>query len=85
MPALHGAAESLVLAQAAHALKAEGRMLAILVADAPAAQRLLTEIAWFGQRDGQALEKIEMVHEGKNSAIRAGPAGLDQSSLCMIA
>jgi transcription-repair coupling factor (superfamily II helicase) len=55
MPALHGAAESLVLAQAAHALKAEGRMLAVIVADAPAAQRLLTEIAWFGQRGGQVL------------------------------
>ena len=55
MPALHGAAEALVLAQAAHALKAEGRMLAIIVADAPAAQRLLTEIAWFGQREAQAL------------------------------
>ena len=55
MPALHGAAESFVLAQAAHALKAEGRMLAIIVADAPAAQRLLTEITWFGQRDDQAL------------------------------
>jgi transcription-repair coupling factor (superfamily II helicase) len=55
MPALHGAAESLVLAQAAQTLKAEGRMLGVIVADAPAAQRLLTEISWFGKRDGQAL------------------------------
>ncbi|MEO0315762.1 MAG: transcription-repair coupling factor, partial [Pseudomonadota bacterium] len=44
-----------MLAQAAQALKAEGRMLAIIVADAPAAQRLLTEISWFGQREAQAL------------------------------
>ena len=55
LPALHGAAEALALAQAAHALKAEQRTLVIVVADAPAAQRLLTEVAWFGQQDGKAL------------------------------
>ena len=55
LPALHGAAESLVLAHAAHTLKAGGRMLGIIVADAPAAQRLLAEIDWFGKRDGQSL------------------------------
>jgi len=55
MPALHGAAESMVLAQAAQTLKAEGRMLSIIVADAPAAQRLLTEMTWFGEREEQKL------------------------------
>ncbi len=55
LPALHGAAEALALAQAAHALKAENRTLVIVVADAPAAQRLLTEVAWFGTQDGKAL------------------------------
>ncbi len=54
LPALHGAAEALVLAQAAHALKAEGRMMVVVVADAPAAQRLLAEISWFGKRHAQA-------------------------------
>ena len=51
LPALHGAAEALVLARAAHQLKAEGKTLVVVVADAPAAQRLLSEISWFGKRD----------------------------------
>ncbi len=51
LPALHGAAEAMVLAHGAHALKAEGRMMVVVVADAPAAQRLRTEISWFGNRD----------------------------------
>jgi len=55
LPALHGAGEAYVLAQAAHTLKTEGRMLTIVVADAPDAQRLLTEIHWFGQSGEQAL------------------------------
>ncbi len=55
LPALHGAGEAYVLAQSARALKAEGRMLTIVVADAPDAQRLLTEILWFGQTGGDAL------------------------------
>ncbi len=55
LPALHGAAESLALARAAHALKAEQRTLVVVVADAPDAQRLLTEIDWFGRQGGQAL------------------------------
>ena len=49
LPTLHGAAEAHVLAQAALALKAQGQMLAIVVADAPSAQRLLAEISWFGK------------------------------------
>ena len=55
LPALHGAGEAFVLAQAAHALKSEGRMLTIVMADPPDAQRLLTEIHWFGQSGDQAL------------------------------
>ena len=55
LPDLHGAGEAFVLAQAAHALKSEGRMLTIVVADPPDAQRLLTEIHWFGQSGDQAL------------------------------
>ena len=55
LPALHGAGEAYVLAQSARALKSEGRMLTIVVADAPDAQRLLTEILWFGQTSGDSL------------------------------
>ena len=59
LPALHGAAEALVLAQAARTLQAEGRMLVVVVADAPAAQRLLAEIGWFGKRHAQAGDPAE--------------------------
>ena len=55
LPALHGAADACVLARAAVALKAEGKMLAVVVANAPDAQRLLTEIPWFGQAGDDAL------------------------------
>ncbi len=55
LPALHGAAEAMALAQGAQALKAEGRMLVVVVADAPAAQRLLTELGWFGKQAGSEL------------------------------
>ena len=48
LPAVHGSADAYALAQAAAALKAEGRMLAIVVANATDAQRLLAEIPWFG-------------------------------------
>ncbi|MFM8463891.1 MAG: transcription-repair coupling factor, partial [Burkholderiaceae bacterium] len=55
LPALHGAAEALVLAQAAHRLKQDNKTLVVIVADAPAAQRLLSEISWFGKREQQSL------------------------------
>ncbi len=55
LPALHGAAEAFLLAQAAHELKTSGKMLAIVVADAPNAQRLLAEISWFGKTGGETL------------------------------
>jgi len=48
LPAVHGSADAYALAQAAAALKAEGRTLAIVVANATDAQRLLAEIPWFG-------------------------------------
>ena len=48
LPAVHGSADAYALAQAAAALKAERRMLAVVVANATDAQRLLAEIPWFG-------------------------------------
>jgi transcription-repair coupling factor (superfamily II helicase) len=53
LPALHGSSDAYALAQAAIALKAQQRMLAVVVANATDAQRLLGEIAWFG-----ATEKL---------------------------
>ncbi len=55
LPALHGAAESLALARAAHELRSERRTLVVVVADAPDGQRLLSEIDWFGKQGGQQL------------------------------
>ncbi|WP_040501975.1 transcription-repair coupling factor [Herbaspirillum sp. YR522] len=46
-PAVHGSADACLLAQAALELKAQGRMLAVVVAGATDAQRLLAEIPWF--------------------------------------
>jgi transcription-repair coupling factor (superfamily II helicase) len=48
LPAVHGSADAYVLAQAATELKSQGRMLAVVVANATDAQRLLAEIPWFG-------------------------------------
>ncbi len=48
LPAVHGSADAYALAQAAASLKAERRMLAVVVANATDAQRLLAEIPWFG-------------------------------------
>jgi transcription-repair coupling factor (superfamily II helicase) len=50
---LHGSADACVLAQAGAALKAQQKMLAIVVANAADAQRLLAEIPWFAE-EGQA-------------------------------
>ncbi len=55
LPALHGAADSLALARAAQTLRAERRTLVVVVADAPDAQRLLSEIDWFGKQGGRQL------------------------------
>lgn len=44
-----------MLAQAAHQLKADNKTLVVIVADAPAAQRLLSEISWFGKRGQHTL------------------------------
>ena len=48
LPTLHGSADSYALSQTATALKAAQRMLTVFVADATDAQRLQTEISWFG-------------------------------------
>ncbi|MCU6433666.1 transcription-repair coupling factor [Undibacterium sp. Jales W-56] len=47
LPALHGSADAYVLSLAAIALKAQQRMLSIVVANPADAQRLLDEIPWF--------------------------------------
>ncbi|MGN6702035.1 MAG: transcription-repair coupling factor [Burkholderiaceae bacterium] len=52
VPALHGSADACLLAKAALFLRGEGRMLAIVAADAANAQRLLAEIRWFAAGDG---------------------------------
>ncbi|HCN89564.1 MAG TPA: transcription-repair coupling factor [Oxalobacteraceae bacterium] len=55
LPALHGSADACVIAQAAIALKARQRMLALVVANATDAQRLLSEIPWFAGQGDAAL------------------------------
>ena len=55
LPVVHGSADAFVLAQAASTLKTERRMLAIVVANASDAQRLLNEIPWFAEQGAEAL------------------------------
>ncbi|MEB0136442.1 transcription-repair coupling factor [Actimicrobium sp. CCC2.4] len=55
LPGLHGSSDACVLAQAGAALKAQNKMLAVVVANAADAQRLLTEIPWFAQEGEAAL------------------------------
>ena len=55
LPALHGSADAYALAQAALALKSQGRMLTVFVANASDAQRLLAEIPWFAESGEQKL------------------------------
>ncbi|MGI5013691.1 MAG: transcription-repair coupling factor [Janthinobacterium lividum] len=47
LPALHGSSDAYALASAALALKANGQMLTVIVANASDGQRLLDEIPWF--------------------------------------
>ncbi|MNS06988.1 Transcription-repair-coupling factor [compost metagenome] len=51
LPPVHGSADAFVLAQAAAELKAQKRMLTVVVANASDAQRLLAEIPWFGKEE----------------------------------
>src|SRR3569832_3018294 len=51
IPPVQGSADAYALSQAAAALKAERRMLAVVVANASDAQRRLAEIPWFGASD----------------------------------
>jgi transcription-repair coupling factor (superfamily II helicase) len=46
-PEVHGSSDAYLLAQAGLALKAQGRMLTVIVANAIDARRLLSEIPWF--------------------------------------
>jgi transcription-repair coupling factor (superfamily II helicase) len=55
VPPVHGSADAYVLARVAGHLKKQGRMLAIAVANASDAQRLLAEIPWFGNEEQPAL------------------------------
>ncbi|RJG06227.1 transcription-repair coupling factor [Noviherbaspirillum cavernae] len=55
LPAVHGSADAFALAQAAIELKSQHRMLAVVVANATDAQRLLAEIPWFANKDGAEL------------------------------
>jgi len=55
LPAVHGAADAFALAQAAAELAAQKRMLAVVVANATDAQRLLAEIRWFGANEAAPL------------------------------
>jgi transcription-repair coupling factor (superfamily II helicase) len=48
LPMLHGSADSYVLSQTAAVLKSQQRLFTIFVADATDAQRLQSEISWFG-------------------------------------
>ena len=48
LPTLHGSSDAYALALAALELKSRGQMLAVIVANASDAQRLLDEIPWFG-------------------------------------
>ena len=51
LPAVHGSADAYLLAAAARELKSQRRMLAVVVANANDAQRLLNEIPWFSGKD----------------------------------
>ncbi|HCY62529.1 MAG TPA: transcription-repair coupling factor [Oxalobacteraceae bacterium] len=59
LPAVHGSADAWALAQAAAELAAQKRMLAVVVANATDAQRLLAEIRWFGA-SGNANEATQL-------------------------
>ena len=52
VPTLHGSADAYAISCSAAALKQEQRMLTVFVADAIDAQRLKTEINWFGNAAG---------------------------------
>jgi transcription-repair coupling factor (superfamily II helicase) len=55
LPAVHGSADAFVLARAAAELQSQQRMLAVVVANAADAQRLLSEIPWFGNTEQTPL------------------------------
>jgi len=55
LPPLNGSADAWALAQAAAQMKRQGRMLAVVVANAADAQRLRAEIPWFQEAGAEAL------------------------------
>src|SRR3546814_556725 len=71
LPAIHGSADAYALAQAAIELKAQQRMLTVVVASPSDAQRLLLEIPWFGEsRDHSPQESPQELQKKpqKNSS-----------------
>lgn len=67
LPAVHGSADAYALAQAAIALKAQQRMLTVVVASASDAQRLLAEIPWFDQGAGEPQQNAQQNLQGAAS------------------
>ena len=61
VPAVHGASDAFLLAHAALQLKAKKQMLAVVVANAGDAQRLLTEIPWFRGDDTQEALRCHLL------------------------
>ena len=55
LPTLHGSSDAYALALTALELKSQGRMLAVIVANASDAQRLRDEIPWFGGPDRKSV------------------------------
>lgn len=56
LPTLHGSSDAMSLALLAQELKAQGRLMTIVVASATDAQRLLAEIPWFAQNEQAKLQ-----------------------------
>ena len=61
VPAVHGSSDAFLLAHAALQLKAKKQMLAVVVANAGDAQRLLTEIPWFRADDTQEALRCHLL------------------------
>jgi transcription-repair coupling factor (superfamily II helicase) len=61
VPAVHGSADAFLLAQAAIRLKADKQMLAVVVANAGDAQRLLNEIPWFRGDDSEETLRCHLL------------------------
>ncbi len=61
VPTLHGSADACALASAALELKSQQRMLTVVTANATDAQRLLSEIPWFGEKNADAALRCHLL------------------------